>query len=184
MIIANRIPKDYVVVSGAGQSDFGPGVDPWETAAYDLALLEAGIENCNIVKYTSVMPKGAMQITMDQANEQGLFQHGMVLETIMAQVNGNHSESICAGVGRCKVYKDGEEIGGFAAEYEGNNSESYAATKLYEALQGIFERRYAGKPEYTIDDIQMTTKFLTVDQDYGTVFVAIGFLTFDLPVLD
>ena len=63
----NRIPKENVIVTGAGQSDFGPVIDPWETAAYDLVLLDAGLEiaNCNVLKYTSVIPKDAKEERFD-----------------------------------------------------------------------------------------------------------------------
>jgi len=123
-LIGCRIPHEYVVVAGAGQSNEGPGLDPWETCAYDLALLEAGIENFNIVKYTSVLPPESIQITLDEAIQRGLVHHGAVLECIMAQVNGDQGDHICAGVGRAQVYRrEGDEtvhIGGFAAEYEGH----------------------------------------------------------------
>ena len=40
----------------------GGGTDPWETGAYDLALEEAGIENFNVVAYTSVIPPEATEV--------------------------------------------------------------------------------------------------------------------------
>ena len=95
--IANRIPTRYVVAIGTGQSNFGPGDDPWETTDYDIALLQAGIENCNIVKYTSVIPPEAHQISLEEARDEGLLHHGMVLECIMAQVNGSQGQHLCAG---------------------------------------------------------------------------------------
>lgn len=178
MIIGARIPKEYVVVTGAGQTSFGPGVDPWETAAYDLALLDAGIENCNIVEYTSVLPHDAVEISLDDAVAQGYLHHGMVLECIKAQINGNQGEHICAGVGRCEVWdEDDNLIGGFAAEYEGYGSQKLAADKLTQALDGIFERRYAGKG-YRMGSIKIVTRDLVVDEDYGTVLVALGFVRF------
>ena len=178
MYVGARIPNDYVVVSGSGQTSFGPGIDPWETAAYDLALLDAGIENCNIVEYTSVLPLKAREISLRDANALGLMTHGMVLECIKAQVNGTQGQHICAGVGRAEVWdEEGEQIGGFAAEYEGYGSTRLAEQKLTEALRGIFRRRYAGKG-YRLGDMTFTTKDLVVDEQYGTVLVALGFVTF------
>ena len=179
-----RIPCEYVVVSGAGQSDEGPGIDPWETCAYDLALLEAGIENFNVVKYTSVLPPESREIQMREAEAQGLIHHGAVLECIMAQVDGNQGQHICAGVGRAQVYEmlhlHGERIhiGGFAAEYEGYGSPDLAEKCLTESLRGIFQRRYGGKGKLYMDDIQLTTKDLCVDKKYGTALVSLCFLTF------
>ena len=179
-----RIPCEYVLVAGAGQSDTGPGIDPWETSAYDLALLDAGIENANIVKYTSVLPPESKRITMEEAKNRGLLHHGMVLESIMAQVNGNQGDHICAGVGRAQVYMNSHHVGGFAAEYEGKGSRNLAKRCLKKALKGIFERRYGKDPAYTMDDVHIKTKDLCVDKRFGTVLVAIGFLTFEMRSLD
>jgi arginine decarboxylase len=186
--IGSRIPQDYVVAMGAGQSNKGPGIDPWETCAYDLALLKAGIENCNVVKYTSVLPPEARMITMEEAQKRGLFRHGMVLECIMAQVNGDEGQHICAGVGTMQVYWkenfEGEEvhIGGFAAEYEGYGSPQKAKRCLLESLNGIFERRYHGKEgHYRMDDFELHIKDLIVDDKFGTALVALCFLTFKIP---
>ena len=54
-----RIPTAYVAVTGVGQSDQGIPPDPYETFSYDLALRDAGIENFNVVYYTSVLPPEA-----------------------------------------------------------------------------------------------------------------------------
>jgi len=52
-----RIPSKFFCTKGSGESDFGSGSgDPYEAGSYDSALNKAGIENYNIVKYTSVMP--------------------------------------------------------------------------------------------------------------------------------
>ncbi|MBU7027873.1 MAG: pyruvoyl-dependent arginine decarboxylase, partial [Theionarchaea archaeon] len=49
-ILGNRVPKDYFVTTGYGETNAGSGIDPWETGAYDLALLMAQIENFNVVE--------------------------------------------------------------------------------------------------------------------------------------
>jgi hypothetical protein len=48
--IGCRIPKDYFWVIGWGESDVGI-----ETGSYDAALTMAGIENFNVMLYTSVL---------------------------------------------------------------------------------------------------------------------------------
>ena len=181
LLTASRIPEKYVVVTGGGQSNFGPGNDPWETTAYDLALLEAGIENCNIVKYTSVLPPGATEIALADARAEGLFHHGMVLECIMAQVNGDENQHICAGVGTFEVWDHNEFIGGFAVEYEGGGSPEKAERLLDKSMQGLFERRYSGKVGYRMDNKKFHTHDLVVDDKFGTVLVALGFVTFRFP---
>lgn len=186
-VVGSRIPELYVVVEGAGQSNQGPGLDPWETCAYDLALLEAGIENANVVKYTSVLPPEAEEISMKEAKARHLFHHGMVLECIMAQVNGQEGQHICAGVGTMQVYHDNGDgtethVGGFAAEYEGYGSPKKAKECLTASLKGIFDRRYGGRADYRMESIKLHTKDLVVDDDYGTALVALGFLTFIVPI--
>lgn len=81
-VFGNRIPKAYFVTSGQGDTDIGPGDDPWETGSYDLALMEAEIANFNVLKYTSVLPPEAKEIPISEAKES--FHHGAVIETIMA----------------------------------------------------------------------------------------------------
>lgn len=181
MYTMNRIPQKFIVAVGSGQTSFGPGEDPFETGAYDQALTAAGIENFNIVKYTSVIPPEAEEITLADAVAEGLTHHGMVLECIMAQMNGVQGDHICAGVGRMMVKdQDGNVIGGFAAEYEGNGSREFARKQLKTALKGIFQRRGYEQKGYTICDYHFDTTDLVVDENFGTVLVALGFVTYIL----
>lgn len=53
----NRIPRSWFWVQGLGVSDQGYGKDPFETFALDLALRAAGIEDYNVMTYSSVVPK-------------------------------------------------------------------------------------------------------------------------------
>jgi arginine decarboxylase len=188
-----RIPTKYFVTSGAGQSSAGPGDDHWETCSYDLALLDAGIENFNVMTYTSVLPPESEEISLDDARQ--YFHHGAVLETIKAQMNGVQGEHLCAGVGRCWVYKDSdiraggqpakrELVGGFAAEYEGNASLEAAAKFLEQDLEGIFQRRYGQQPEYKMSKPEIATRDLVVDEAFGTVFVALCFVAYKFPEIN
>ena len=52
----NRVPCEYFITVGGGESDAGSKGLPFETGSYDAALKDAGIENVNVVKYTSVIP--------------------------------------------------------------------------------------------------------------------------------
>ena len=52
-----RFPTMAFITGGAGQADDGIPPQPFETFCYDSALMEAKIENFNIVPYTSVLPK-------------------------------------------------------------------------------------------------------------------------------
>ncbi len=62
--VGNRVPSKYFITHGAGESDAGSKFLPAETGSYDAALNDAGIENANIVKYTSVIPTEAKEISL------------------------------------------------------------------------------------------------------------------------
>ena len=97
LVVGTRIPQLYFTTTGSGQTDLGSGHDPWETGSYDLALLKAGIENFNIMEYSSVLPPESKEISQQEAKK--YYHHGAVLETIMANVNGRQGDQLCAGGG-------------------------------------------------------------------------------------
>src|SRR5438309_9756364 len=72
--IGCRIPKDYFWVIGWGESDVGI-----ETGSYDAALTMAGVENFNVMLYTSVLPPEAVEL-----RHLPDIHHGSVLEGIIA----------------------------------------------------------------------------------------------------
>src|SRR5271154_2108920 len=72
--IGCRIPREYFWVIGWGESDVGV-----ETGSYDAALHMAGIENYNVMLYTSVLPPEAVEL-----HRLPDIHHGSVLEGIIA----------------------------------------------------------------------------------------------------
>jgi pyruvoyl-dependent arginine decarboxylase (PvlArgDC) len=64
------IPKEYFWVIGWGESDVGI-----EIGSYDAALHMAGIENYNVMLYTSVLPLETVQLSYLPD-----IHHGSVLE--------------------------------------------------------------------------------------------------------
>lgn len=183
LVVGTRIPQLYFTTTGSGQTDLGSGHDPWETGSYDLALLKAGIENFNIMEYSSVLPPESKEISQQEAKK--YYHHGAVLETIMANVNGRQGDQLCAGVGRIQVRRkaDGKHIGGFAAEYEGHASAAQAKEILHQSLLGIFNRRYS-PTEYEYFDEKFTIEAFTVTKKWGTVLAALSFVSYIHPVLD
>lgn len=180
-----RIPTAYVVTSGVGQSDDGIPPDPYETFSYDLALKQAGIEDFNVMYYTSVLPPEAHEVPIDKVKQH--FHHGAVLEAIMSKSEGYKGDTLVAGVGRVwAVNAKGEPIGGYAAEY----TRKYAGKKV-DAIQAGRDARQmltkSLKHELTIRGLTQTgeMKFeiasIHVEKKYGIALAALGFLNFIYP---
>ena len=93
-----RYPVFGFVTGGTGAFNDGIPPQPYETFAYDLALHQAGIENFNVIPYTSVMPpemRGNLVSITPEMNDKfpylpfrpdlkDQFHHGAILEVIIA----------------------------------------------------------------------------------------------------
>jgi pyruvoyl-dependent arginine decarboxylase (PvlArgDC) len=188
LVLGNRIPYEYFVTMGHNDTDLGPGDDPWETGSYDLALMDASIENFNVLKYTSVLPPESKEINLSQARE--YFHHGAAIETIMSDLNGVQGDTLCTGVGRIWVRTlDGSLIGGFAAEYKKkynqtvvpeDEARSAAKEALHTSLMGEVNRRYNAS-EYQFSDPTYAIDYLQVQKKYGTSLVALCWVNYIFP---
>ena len=169
MIFGNRIPKDYFITSGIGESDVAiyPG-------AFDKALKQAGIENCNIITYTSILPKEAKKIA-----EIPKLEHGCVLETIMARQDGKKGERLTAGLIIGWIYKNGEKVGGLVSEYNGNLGEGEAKAELRRRLEEMFKERYG--EGYELKDVEVHLRSFIPQKKFGCAIVAICFVTYIYP---
>jgi arginine decarboxylase len=187
LVLGNRIPYEYFVTMGHNDTDLGPGDDPWETGSYDLALMDASIENFNVLKYTSVLPPESREITLSQARE--YFHHGAVIETIMSDLNGEKGDTLCTGVGRIWVTtQEGALIGGFAAEYKEKynttvpeeQARATAKEALHTSLMGEVNRRYNAS-EYQFSEPTYAIDYLQVQKNYGTSLVALCWVNYIFP---
>ena len=183
-----RIPTSYFITAGNGESDEGIPPDPYETFSYDLALLKAGIEDFNVVFYTSVLPPESYEISLDEAK--GDFHHGAVLESIMARVGGYKGDTLSTGIGRVwAVDSKGVCVGGFAAEYEriyekqkvsAEIAERDAIEKLKESLG--HELKIRGLKQ--TGEMKFNTTSIYVTKKYGMSLSAICFVGFIFPVVE
>jgi arginine decarboxylase len=189
LVLGNRIPQYYFVTSGSGDTDIGPGDDPWETGSYDLALLQASLANFNVIPYTSVLPPESKEVSLEFAEQ--YFHHGAVVEVIMAQQNGSQGDTLTTGVGRIWVREKatGRAIGGFAAEYEKvyegehvaeADARAEAEKFLQISLEGEVSRRYDPS---AVESYGMTfeTNYEFVDKAYGTSLTALAWVTYIYP---
>jgi arginine decarboxylase len=175
-----RVPKDYFISGGIGETDLGGGDDPWETGSYDLALKDAKIHNFNIIQYTSVMPKNAVRHEFEDIKDN--LYHGAVLETIMANVNGKQGETITAGIITADIHltSDGSHLGGFVCEYQGKEPEEIAKQTLHDSMHGLVDRRFDSN-EVKVSNIEYHIKSLDVKKKFGTVISLVGYVSYMFP---
>ena len=103
--LGTRYPTLAFITGGAGQADDGIPPQPFETFCYDSALLQAKIQDFNVVPYTSVLPPELFGNIVPVEQVQQHFKHGAVLEVIMAGHGASSAEhkAIATGVGSSRV---------------------------------------------------------------------------------
>ena len=196
-ILGNRVPYEYFITQGKGESDAGSKGLPYETGSYDAALFSAGIQNANVIEYTSVMPTESKEISKDEGLKR--LQWGEVLECIKAQANGKRGSKISAAVITTSVTDPkGKYLGGFACEYSGSGTREDAGASLLESIIGMIERRGYGvikSPVLHQDNItdkgykihpgkHFVYDDLKVTKEHGSVFTSICFVSYRFPVLN
>jgi arginine decarboxylase len=173
-IVGNRIPKDYFVTTGIGESDIAV-----HAGSYHLALKNAGIEMANIMTYSSILPGTATEITKPDN-----MSHGEVMESIMAVANGNKGERISAGIiyGWLKERKTGNKYGGLVCEHNGNYDEEELERLLHLSLNELYTNGF--EEDYTLEDFQLIKRSFVPLKTFGTVLVALCFTSYFYPILD
>jgi arginine decarboxylase len=173
IIVGNRIPKDYFVTKGLGESDI-----TIHAGSYHLALKNAGIEMANIITYSSILPDIATKISKPK-----LIRHGEVMETIMAVANGTKGEEISAGIIYGWLYnrKNGIKHGGLVCEHNGNYSKKQIKKKLYASLNELYYNGF--EQEFVLDNIELIIQSYVPKKEFGTAMVALCFTNYIVPVL-
>lgn len=170
--IGCRIPKDFFLTSGAGESDITV-----HAGSYHLALKEAGIEMCNIMTYSSILPKIANEVKKPK------LVHGSVMETICAVADAQKGKRATAGVIFGWLYdrKTGEKYGGFVCEYHGDKTEKEAEDSLKKSIAELHSNGY--KEQFDLRDIRVITKSIVPKKTFGTALVAICFVNYEVPII-
>jgi arginine decarboxylase len=197
-LLGNRIPHEYFLTSGRGESDVGSEGLPYETGSYDAALNVAGIQNANVIEYTSVLPKESVEISRAEGLKRIVW--GEVLEVIKAQSNGSRNSHLSAAVMITTIHDPaGNYLGGFACEYSGAGSKKDAEESLLHSIEGMIERRGFGKiigASKLYHDLKTDKKYtihagktfvydsIHVQKEHGSVFTAICFVSHVYPVLN
>lgn len=177
IIIGNRIPKDYFITTGKGESDI-----TIHAGSYHLALKDAGIESQNIITYSSILPAIASEMKNPKEWDHNLI-YGAVMECIMAVASTNNTKTIAAGISYGWLYdrKTNEKFGGIVCEHNGEITESQIRFKLNLSLHEIFYNGFSEK--YELRDVKTITESFTPNKKYGTVIVALCFTNYVIPII-
>ncbi len=174
MVVGNRIPKDYFITKGTGESDIAV-----HAGSYHLALKSAGIEMANIITYSSILPAIATKI-----NRPDVITHGCVMETIMAVAHGNKDEITSAGIIYGWLYerKTGKRFGGLVCEHNGNYPVEELTNKLHASLNELYYNGF--EEEYSLDNVEVITESFVPKKKYGTAIVALCFTNYFIPFIE
>ena len=157
-----RFPTLAFITGGTGQANEGIPPQPFETFCYDSALMEAKIENFNVVPYTSVLPKEV---------------YGNIVPV-------DEHKAIATGVGICWGKDDkGQLIGGWAAEYveffdthiDDDIARGHAEMWLNKSLNHELELRGVAKHS----EFQLYHNYLNITEQFGYCLTCLGFLNFE-----
>jgi arginine decarboxylase len=172
VVIGMRIPRDYFLTQGVGESDITV-----HAGSYHLALKDAGIEMCNIMTYSSIMPGIAREIPKPQ------LIHGSVMETIMAVAHGKRNQLATAGIIYGWLYdkKTGKKYGGLVCEHNGNYAEKEVEKRLRASINELYVNGFS--EQYDLKDITILKQSLKIKKKYGTALAAICFVNHEVPVL-
>ncbi|MDF2955158.1 pyruvoyl-dependent arginine decarboxylase [Candidatus Alkanophaga liquidiphilum] len=112
------LPKKFFVTTGVGMDE-----DPLN--AFDCALRDAGISECNLVLVSSILPRDATHV------EPVRIEPGTITFCVLARQDGNAGEIISAGIGYGWLSDDsGRRIHGVVCEHGGFRSKEFVRGKL------------------------------------------------------
>ncbi len=170
LVIGNRIPKDYFITKGTGESDIAV-----HAGSYHLALRAAGIEMANIMTYSSILPPIANEIP-----KPAKISHGEVMESIMAVATGHESERLSAGIVFGWLYENDRKYGGLVCENFGNFPLDELEWRLRESLKELYN---AGYQHMELKDTQLITESFVPQKRFGSVIVSLCFTNYFYPVI-
>lgn len=173
MLLGNRIPHEFFITKGSGESDI-----TIHAGSFHLALCNAGIGMKNIITYSSVLPAEARQIAMPERMKQG-----DVMEVIMATGHCRKGERITAGMAVAWLTNpgSGERVGGLVCELSGNYPVEEIQEKLRESMQEIYRHGYVA---YSLGELQLITESFVPHKQFGTALVALCFNSYLYPVIN
>jgi arginine decarboxylase len=173
ILLGNRIPKDFFITTGTGESDITV-----HAGSYHLALRDAGIEMCNIMTYSSILPAIANEVPKPET-----LRHGAVLETIMATATALAGDRASAGIiwGWLQNKQTGERHGGLVCEYNGCLEEREVEQQLRASIEELYTNGYSD--DFGLEDTRLIMRSFVPGKRFGTALVGLCFLNCLWPVL-
>lgn len=169
----------------------GIGIHKAELRSFELALRDAGIEKCNLVHVSSILPPGCRIIPRGEGVKE--IYHGMVTYTVMARCGSREPHRLIAASIGCAVPADPHAYGylsehhGFGQneKISGDFAEDLAVEMLASTLGLEFDEEKSwdeNKSMYQLSDkivrTSNTTQTAVIGPDglYSTVIAAAVFL--------
>ncbi len=172
-LVGMRIPRDFFTATGAGESNITV-----HAGSYHLALKDAGIEMCNIMTYSSILPACACQV-----ERPAVLEHGAVMETIMAVSTAGAGERATAGIIWAWLTDrlNGRRHGGLVCEYNGSLPEADALRELESSLSELYENGYS--EDFFISPPEFLSRSFVPEKKFGTALASLSFVNYLIPVL-
>ena len=121
------IPMYYFVVSGSALSPVSP------LNAFDGALKEAGIHNLNLVKVSSILPRGVTHLELNREEAASFFEPGELVFAVQARGTGSDGVLVSAGL----MWGEGVETNGFVVEHQSSTTTSEIESYTEEAKKEL-----------------------------------------------
>lgn len=167
----NRVPGDFFTTTGQGESNV-----TIHAGSYHLAMRDAGIEMCNLMTYSSILPAQSEQVPYPG---RGHFVHGEVMESIIAASHVGPGERATAGI----IYawlrdpETGAKHGGLVCEYSGGMPVEDLEAHLRDMLDELYLHGYE---YFELQEPTIIHESFVPTKAYGTALAALCFTNFTL----
>ena len=148
-------------------------MDPEPAIAFDLALRDAGISECNLVEVSSILPADAVETDREHAS----MKPGTITFCVLSRADGGSGDVIGAGIGYGWLGEASEpgapnRAFGIICEHHGHHSRTFLAGKIQEKLD-----KMAAMRERHVLARELTVESVEVDHGkFGSVVVALVLL--------
>lgn len=173
MKIGCRIPLEFFVTKGNGQSDISI-----HAGSYHIAMCNAGIAECNLMYYSSILPAQSYKIKQPDK-----LHHGSVMETIVSSHTSECGTIATAGISYGWLYEKNTGIrhGGIVCEQSGAYDTDKLESLLKTGLLEIYESQFTN---YDLNNIEVICESFVPTKKYGTALVALCFTSYEYPIIE